>query len=162
MSTRKPTRPSHALTPPVESPASIDAICRERGMALTRVRRATLDALRKRDGPVGAYEVMKDLSVALGRKISPPTVYRALQALASHGLIARIECRNAFLAREEPQRPPSGVFYLCVNCGSATEVMDEVVERRVERDARQLHFKVARQVHEVEGTCEGCQAKPKA
>lgn len=157
---KSPPRLSSPVLPQRE-PESIEAICRERGMTLTRVRRATLEALRKHRGPVGAYEVMKALSIELGRKVSPPTVYRGLEALAAHGLIARIESRNAFLARDEPHRPPSGVYYLCINCGSATEVIDAVVERRVAYGARQLHFKVARQVHEIEGTCEDCQAPKK-
>jgi Fur family zinc uptake transcriptional regulator len=130
--------------------------------ALTPVRRQVLDILERRHAPATAYEVLEELSRLLGRNVSPPTVYRALAALRERGLIARIESRNAFLARERAEDSHATLIYLCTRCGAAQEVADPAIEARVAADANALRFRVAREVHEVEGVCHDCDAEPAA
>lgn len=127
---------------------------------LTPVRRQVLDILERRHAPVTAYEVLEELSRMLGRTVSPPTVYRALAALRARGLIARIESRNAFLARGRVEDSAATLIYLCTRCGAAQEVADPAIEARVAADASALRFRVAREVHEVEGLCHDCDAAP--
>ncbi len=141
--------------PPIDL-RDIEDWCRESGVRLTGTRREVLGALRARHGPMSAYDLIRALSASRRRKVSPPTVYRALEALRDHGLIARIASRNAFLARESPLPCDAGLIYLCMQCGSAREVRDPAVARRVAIDATQLHFHVARETHEVEGVCGDC------
>jgi Fur family zinc uptake transcriptional regulator len=123
---------------------------------MTSTRREVLDVLRAHPVPLSAYELIRILSVRRRRKVSPPTVYRALDALRDHGLIARIASRNAFLARECPASRDATLIYLCIRCGSAREVSDPTIARRVAIDATRLDFHVAREIHEVEGVCGGC------
>jgi Fur family zinc uptake transcriptional regulator len=150
----------HARGLPVQSPrepvSEIEAWCHRAGLRLTDTRREVLDVLRAHQGPMSAYELIRVLSVRRRRKVSPPTVYRALDALRDHGLIARIASRNAFLARQSPVACDAALIYLCLQCGSAREVRDPTVARRVAIDATQLHFHVAREIHEVEGVCGDC------
>lgn len=125
---------------------------------LTPVRCQVLDILERRNVPLTAYEVLEELSRLLGRTVSPPTVYRALAALRGRGLIARIETRNAFLARVRVKVSAATLIYLCTRCGAAQEVSDPAIAARVAADASALRFRVAREVHEVEGLCHDCAA----
>lgn len=153
-----PLRHAHppAGIPTAEDLAELEAWCRQAGLRMTTTRREVLGVLRAHQGPMSAYELIRILSGRRRRKVSPPTVYRALDALRDHGLIARIASRNAFLARESPAARDAILIYLCVQCGSAREVCDPTVARRVAIDASQLHFHVAREIHEVEGVCGDC------
>jgi Fur family zinc uptake transcriptional regulator len=136
--------------------SEVEACCRQAGLRLTTARREVLEVLRAHQGPMSAYALIQALSERRRRKVSPPTVYRALDALRDHGLIARIASRNAFLARRSPVERDAALIYLCIQCGSAREVRDPTVARRVAIDATQLHFRVAREIHEVEGVCGDC------
>jgi Fur family zinc uptake transcriptional regulator len=127
---------------------------------LTPVRRQVLGILERRHAPVTAYEVLEELSRLLGRSVSPPTVYRGLAALRARGLIARIESRNAFLARGRVEDAAATLIYLCKRCGAAQVVADPAIEQRVAADASALRFRVEREVHEVEGLCHDCDAAP--
>jgi Fur family zinc uptake transcriptional regulator len=139
-------------------PQSMDEWCRTRGIRLTTTRREVLLIMHARPGPISAYELIRALSESRKRKVFPPTVYRALDALRDLGLIARIESRNTFLARESPADHDSSLIYLCTQCGSAQEVLDPKLGLRVAADATRIHFHVAREVHEVEGVCGDCAA----
>jgi Fur family zinc uptake transcriptional regulator len=127
---------------------------------LTPVRRQVLGILERRQTPATAYEVLEELSRQRGRPVSPPTVYRALAALRAQGLISRIESRNAFLARGQVEDSAATLIYLCTRCGAAQEVADPAIEARVAEDASALRFRIAREVHEVEGLCHDCDADP--
>jgi Fur family zinc uptake transcriptional regulator len=146
--------PSELSSP--SDPADVEAWCRNAGLRLTATRREVLTVLREHHAPMSAYALISVLSLRRGRKVSPPTVYRALDALREHGLVARIVSRNAFLARDFPASRDAALIYLCVRCGSASEVTDPSIGQRVAIDAKQMHFHVAHEIHEVEGVCGAC------
>lgn len=73
-------------------------ICEERRLRLTHLRLAALEEIAE-SGPLGAYRLMARLSSRLGRRMDPPTVYRALDFLMNAGLIARLESRSAYVVR---------------------------------------------------------------
>ncbi|MEI7932414.1 MAG: transcriptional repressor, partial [Alphaproteobacteria bacterium] len=64
-------------------------LCAARGERLTRPRERVLELLLQASGPLKAYDLLAGMSVADGRA-APPTVYRALDFLASQGLAHRI------------------------------------------------------------------------
>jgi len=152
---KRRTRGLHVETPPAPL-SEVEAWCRQVGLRLTSARREVLEVLRAHQDPMSAYALIHALSERRRRKVSPPTVYRALDALRDHGLIARIASRNTFVARRSPVARDAALLYLCIQCGSAREVRDATVARRVAIDATQLHFRVAREIHEVEGVCADC------
>lgn len=58
---------------------------------MTLLRRTVPDMLRQAPHPLSACDLPPRLDSALGRRIAPPTVYRALDFLCRAGLAARIE-----------------------------------------------------------------------
>lgn len=106
--------------------------------------------------PLTAYALLAKLEERLGRHFSPPTVYRALGQLSEMGAIARIASRGAFLSVDPSEARPTRVFLLCESCGTAKEISDPPVTRRLEGIASAHEFAAVRGVIEIEGMCRGC------
>src|SRR5919198_1183629 len=97
------------------------ALCERRGAQLTPLRREVLRLVWRGHAPVGAYDLLEALRTRK-RGAAPPTVYRALDFLIAHGLVHRIETRNAFVGCEHPGEAHAGQFLLCDACGKAAEL----------------------------------------
>ena len=80
-----------------------EAVCAERGARLTPVRRRVLEIIWQSHRPLGAYAILEVLS-GEGHSPAPPTVYRALEFLLTHGLVHRLSSLNAFIGCS-PSRP---------------------------------------------------------
>jgi Fur family zinc uptake transcriptional regulator len=132
------------------------SLCRQRGARLTAMRWRLLEVLLQAGHPLGAYDVKPLLETAMGRRLAPPTVYRALTFLLNQGLIARIESRSAFVPRIHPEDPHPCAFFVCAQCGDATEVENAALDSLIADDAASLGFHVDRTVVELEGTCVRC------
>ena len=131
------------------------AVCAERGARLTPVRQRVLEIIWQSHRPLGAYAILEVLS-GEGHSPGPPTVYRALEFLLTHGLVHRLSSLNAFVGCTRPGHPGAVQFLLCTSCGSAAELNDARIERAIERSAEAEGF--ASQIHAVEisGLCPHC------
>ena len=134
-----------------------EAVCGERGVRLTELRRHVLELVWQGHAPAGAYEVLEGLR-AHGRRADPPTVYRALDFLMEQGLVHRVESRNAYAGCANPQEPHHAQYLLCEKCGDAIEVEIGGLARRVEKQAAEIGFDVAGQTMEAHGICGNCRA----
>lgn len=89
-----------------------------------------LAVLRRRGGPLSAYDVLGELRESHPR-IAPPTIYRALAALTERGRVHRLESMNAFIACQcdrhasvagksgfQPARHVIEIHGLCASCGA--------------------------------------------
>lgn len=135
--------------------AAAEERCRRRGAKLTELRRRVLELVWQGHEPVGAYALLDALR-AEGRAAAPPTVYRALDFLLSHGLIHRIEKANAFIGCPRPDDPHAGQFLMCVDCGTVIEMDDPALGAAVAASAAKHGFAVSCQMLEVEGHCPSC------
>ena len=127
-----------------------------RDMAGPPLHEVARDILAESPRPMTAYALLARLEERLGRHLSPPTVYRALDQLSAMGAVARIQSRNAFLSVKPVGARQMRVFLLCDTCGTATEIGDSLIERRIEGIASAEAFAPARGVIEIEGVCRGC------
>lgn len=132
-----------------------DDFCQRQGLRLTALRRQVLELVWHSHRPVGAYDLLQQIS-ELGRKAAPPTVYRALEFLLEHHLIHRIDSLNAYLGCNQPGQLHDAQFYICKQCGEAVELVDRKIENALDRDAEHLGFKIDKRTVEVTGTCDGC------
>jgi Fur family zinc uptake transcriptional regulator len=136
--------------------AHAEALCRKRKQRLTPMRRQVLSALAGSHRPIGAYEIM-DLVAAEGARPAPITIYRALDFLREHGLVHRIESRNAFVACVNNH---SGgdlvVFLICERCGAVGEASSQAVADQLKAAARAAGFTPKAPVIEVTGVCSHC------
>lgn len=135
-----------------------ESACRQRGLQFTAMRRLVLEHLWQSSQPIGAYELIRLLEAELGRRLSPPTVYRVLDFLLEQGFVSRIETRNAFVPCTHPEHDHACVFFICEHCGSSAEIENAKVEALFADDAASLGFRIAKRVIEMEGTCSHCQS----
>ena len=134
-----------------------DRLCSRRGVRLTKLRRRVLELVWSGHAPVGAYDLLRRLTLERERA-APPTVYRALDFLLEQGLIHRIESLNAFVGCADPEEAHTGQFLICDGCGVAAEVEDAQIDRAISRSAASHAFAVERKTVEIRGRCPGCQA----
>ncbi|OBS08518.1 Fur family transcriptional regulator [Acidihalobacter prosperus] len=137
--------------------AQAEALCRERGVRFTPLRRRVFESLIARGAPAGAYELLADLREA-GFADAPPTVYRALDFLRSQGLAHRVRSTNAFVACDHPgdTHTHGGVLLICRDCGHAAEIDHGALGGAVREVAAAHGFEPASQLIEVSGRCRRC------
>lgn len=145
-----------SATQVAEALNAADAVCRARDAKLTELRRDILELLLTAAKPLSAYKLLERYEKSYGRKLGPPTMYRALDFLMEFGLVSRIESRNAFVPCAQPGSPRHGVFFVCNQCSTSVEVENRSVEELIESNASHLGFRISRRVMELEGTCVDC------
>ena len=130
-------------------------LCAARGARLTPVRQRVLEIVWQGHRPLGAYAILEVLS-AEGHSPSPPTVYRALEFLLTHGLVHRLSSLNAFIGCSRPGHPGAGQFLLCTACGTAAELNDPEIDRAIARSATAQGFDPELHTVEISGVCPNC------
>jgi Fur family zinc uptake transcriptional regulator len=138
--------------------AQAEAICAERETRLTPIRRRVLEALLASHKPLGAYDLIERLAKR-GDKLSPITIYRALDFLRDNGLAHRIESRNAFIAcAHEHGAGDPVVFLICEKCGAVGEAAAAAVAETIKTASRTAGFTPKTPVIEITGICSHCKA----
>ena len=132
-----------------------EAVCAEHGARLTPVRRRVLEIIWQSHRPLRAYAILEVLS-GEGHSPAPPTVYRALEFLLTHGLVHRLSSLNAFIGCHRPGHPGAGQFLLCTGCGTAAELNDTGIERAIERSSAAEGFTSHVHTVEISGLCPHC------
>jgi Fur family zinc uptake transcriptional regulator len=117
------------------------------------------DILAKSDKPMTAYDIIPILSKKFNHIVAPTTIYRALKHLSEHGVVTRIESRNAYVLCQHPHESHDCLFFICRNCGAATEAPDNKISRLLRKEAEGLGFDVSRQILEIVGLCKDCEKK---
>ncbi|MCG7985528.1 MAG: transcriptional repressor [Candidatus Thiodiazotropha lotti] len=139
---------SHALK-------NAEAYCLQQGLRLTKLRHQVLELIWANHQPVGAYELLEQLTQE-GRKAAPPTVYRALDFLMENGLVHRISSRNAYVGCSHAGHDHTAQFLICETCGQVAELDDARIGSVITKDADQLGFTVAQWTLEISGICDQC------
>lgn len=133
----------------------VQAVCSERGLKLTEMRRRILELIWTSHRAYGAYDLLEMLRAERGR-VDPPTVYRALDFLRDQGFIHRIESLNAFVGCPLPDRSHNGQFFICDGCGTTLEAQDSSISKALQRTAEEQGFRVQQKIVELRGLCANC------
>lgn len=133
------------------------ALCKTQGAKLTTSRESVLRLIWQSHKPVGAYQIIEQLSAEQGKQIMPPTVYRALDFLLLQGLIHRIASLNAFVGCPFPGAEHSDLFMLCKVCGTVAECSADNIDRAIISTAAKSGFMVETHTLEIVGLCPQCQ-----
>ncbi len=136
----------------------IEALCGERGLQLTALRRQILTMIGEAGAPLTAYALIDGLAKAQGRPVAPPTVYRTLDFLVENGFVVRVESRNAFAICDHPGHDHHGVMLICSRCGAAREVDDHALDAALLQTAARAGFRLDKRTVELEGLCGRCAA----
>ncbi len=132
--------------------------CRRLGLRFTPIRRRVLELIWQNHEPVGAYDLLDQLSRD-GRRAMPPTVYRALEFLVAAGLVHRLATLNAFVGCAHPDHAHQGQFLICRNCRRVVEMESPKVGRSLKREAEALGFSIEEQSIELTGLCPDCSSE---
>ena len=135
-----------------------EALCRQQGVRLTKLRRAVLALVLGSEHPVGAYDLLARLDDRVGAK-APATIYRALDFLLAQRCIHKIETLNAFVACVDLGDPHDSQFKICDDCGNAVEMHDAAIARLLRRQSAKQGFALSGQIIELRGRCTDCQSK---
>lgn len=131
-------------------------LCQVRKVRLTGQRRQVLALIWQSHKPLGAYEILAQLSQ--GRDpVAPPTVYRALDFLIEQGLVHRLASCNSYMGCPAPEAQHPGQLLICRHCGRATELLDSRIEHCLQQAATEAGFKIEQQTLELLGLCQDCQ-----
>lgn len=142
---------------PAQLLAHAEELCRGRGLNLTPLRRQVFACLAAAAGPLGAYDVVERLGRE--RRISPISVYRALDFLQEAGLIHRIALRNTYLpCHGEHEAGETTVFLVCQTCGGVDEISSPVLAQDLDGLADRVDFKPLSRTVELEGECSACRS----
>ena len=132
-------------------------VCAQRGLNLTPVRRRILEIVWRAHEPIGAYEILAELSKERD-KAAPPTVYRALEFLIDAGLVHRIDSLNAFIGCHEPEQSHIAQFLVCRRCQRVAEIDDPAIQRTLVERSRAVGFQIEPTSLEIKGLCSDCVA----
>lgn len=138
--------------------AAAEALCVERKLQLTPVRKRVLEILLEAHAALGAYDVLGRLAEeGLGSK--PPVAYRALGFWVEQGLVHRIEKLNAYVACAHPGRVHDAAFMICRDCGLVAEAESTAP---LGQSAGAAGFQIESVVIEAEGLCPKCRPEGRA
>ena len=129
--------------------------CAREGLNLTPVRRKVLEFLLKEHRALGAYAIL-DLLREAGFNSQPPAAYRALDFLAEHGFVHKIERLNAFVACAHPSKDHTPAFMICRLCDKVAEAQSTPEKGTLGVAARATGFHIERTIVEAEGICPSC------
>ena len=144
-----------------EALAAAEARCAAEGLRLTPVRRTVLELLLREHRALGAYAILDLLSEA-GFGSQPPVAYRALDFLATHGFVHRIERLNAFVACAHPGVGHDPAFMICRTCAAVAEAPALPDATALGAAAHAAGFRIERTTVEAEGLCPACAAHEEA
>jgi Fur family zinc uptake transcriptional regulator len=134
-----------------------EEICRAKGARLTPIRKRVLEALLATHRPLGAYDLANVLPRDAEKALAPITVYRALDFLMEHGLVHKLESRNAFIACPHTHGPEDMVLFLiCEACGGVDERTPGDVSAALSAALAREGFKARLPVMEIVGRCAHC------
>jgi Fur family zinc uptake transcriptional regulator len=129
--------------------------CERRGSRLTGQRRDVLNCVAESHTAVGAYDIIERMA-SRGARPAPITVYRALDFLLAHGLVHKIESRNAFIACSHPHDGQPAAMLVCESCGLVAELDAPDAFDSLGKAAAEQGFEVRHTVVEMSGLCQPC------
>jgi Fur family zinc uptake transcriptional regulator len=128
----------------------------KRGMKFTEIRRSVFNLLCHGNKAVGAYDLVVAFGKECGRRVTPNTVYRALDFLEQQGLVAHLASTRAYVVRRPAQGTETSLFFVCSKCGVVTERQDPEVERMICLAANAIGFHARPRAIDIEGLCKRC------
>ena len=153
--TYKPHDHEHCISTALEE---AQALCQNRGVRLTPIRKKVLELLWQNHQPIGAYEILAKLAKQEDRPAQPPTVYRALDFLLEQGLVHRLASINAFIGCPHPGQTHQGCFLICEKCRATIEIDQPDINNAIQSYADQHHFLIKKSAVELTGLCPNCKS----
>lgn len=128
--------------------------CEANKYRFTEPRERVLSLLANCDKPMGAYQILESLSYRKG-KISPPTIYRAIDFWSEHGFIHRVESMNAYIACCRHKEHENFCIFICDKCSTVLELQMKNLAQ-ITSDFIDKRLTATRFTTEIHGKCSQC------
>jgi Fur family zinc uptake transcriptional regulator len=133
-----------------------EALCLQHKAKFTPLRKTVFELVWQNHQPLGAYELMAQLEAKNGKRVAPPTVYRALEFLQDLGLVHKIASLNAYIGCTQPEHLHPAHFLICKDCGIVQELSQDNTSQALHDAATQHGFTIEHSMVELVGTCPNC------
>lgn len=130
-------------------------ICERDGARLTPLRRKVLVSVAESHHAAGAYDIIDRLAKT-GPRPAPISIYRALDFLLGHGLVHKIESRNAFVACTHGEHEADAILLICEDCGVVAEMDADGAISGLTKRAMAMGFATTSTIVEMTGCCTRC------
>lgn len=130
-----------------------EQIIKLKGGRFTAIRKHIFRLLLEAPYPLGAYEIIESLNGVGAQK--PPTVYRALNWLMEHGLVAKIAYNWRYTAMPIGVEVDNVAFMICRECGDTDTVETPGLSQTLQQAAMDHGFAETQTVIEIIGLCNG-------
>ena len=130
-------------------------------LRFTKLRQQVFGEIAATHSSIGAYEILARMA-GKGTRVAPISVYRAIDALLTAGVVHRLESKNAFFACRRADHTSTGrrpIFLSCEVCGAVGEVDGQDIFDAVDERARGTGFTPKIKFVEISGTCPRCSGK---
>ena len=136
---------------------AVKEYCQIHGLRFTTLREQVYRLILLANKPIGAYELLAQLQSLHDKVVAPPTIYRSLDFLVSHGIIHQLSSINSFLPCCQPTGRHVAAFLICECCGDVEEINHLVIQDMMTQVAKHSKFSIDSSVIELSGLCLRCQ-----
>jgi Fe2+ or Zn2+ uptake regulation protein len=145
-----------------ESTGRLQKTLRDKGIRLTRQRRAILQVMDSAEQHLDVDQILERAQM-LDNEVHLVTVYRTIDLLKKHGLIDELDLLHLRGDRHyyETHGPRDHIHVACLRCGKVREFESRLYEQLKEQIARDFAMKVTVSRTEVGGICNDCLAAEK-
>lgn len=143
--------------PQTETPGFLRSQLMDRGVRLTKQRRAILSVIETAKQHLDAAQILRKAQ-KIDAEIDRVTVYRTLGLLKRHGLIDELDLMH-FRGEAHFYERRTGRDHLhmtCLRCGKVIEFESQLFEKLKAAVEKECHFKIAVARMEIGGYCRGC------
>ncbi len=134
-------------------------VLKNKGMKYTEQRAIILQILLNIDDHLNAEEVLEIVKEEYPeQKIGIATIYRTLNFLEEVNLITSISFGKDG-KKYEGNTNKHHDHIICTSCGKIVEFLDEEIERKQEKIAKENGFKITDHTMQIFGICSECQDK---
>lgn len=145
--------------PKTEIPGRFQAMLAERGIRMTRQRRAILHVLETAKKHLDANEILNRAKKA-DATVDRSTLYRTIDLLKRQGLIDELDLMHIKGEGHYYERKMGRdhIHMTCLGCGNVTEVVNEHFDSLKAQLGQDARFEIAVARLEIGGYCSKCRA----
>jgi Fur family transcriptional regulator, ferric uptake regulator len=140
-----------------EPPGKLQRALQERGVRLTRQRRALLQVMETASQHLAAGDILTRAK-RIDPRVTRVTVYRTIDLLKRHGLIDELDLLH--LRGEghyyESRGPRDHIHVACLKCGKVREFESQLYEQLMKQIEQDTGIRISVTRTEVGGYCETC------
>ena len=142
--------------------AQAENVISRKGGRFTTIRKHIFQILVEAPHPLGAYDIIDHLNGVGAQK--PPTVYRALNWLIDHGLVAKIAYNSRYTTMPIGLDADDLAFVICKKCGDTDTLEAPNLSKVLHQTAKDRGFAETQMGIEIIGLCDGhdggCSGQP--